>query len=354
MINIDEFLAPISENNKCGEDLKYDFVYDQIKEFRREDDSRLSQGIWQTEPKKADWQEVCRICSNMLKTKTKDLQIAMWLLESLTVVEKFRGLNQGILLVLALCENFWDEIYPAIDKENSNFTARLSPFYFFAEKIQEKIVLIPIVESMDSISENYTLSDWMTARHNLRIKNSSGLSLKQLKKSVLATSTGFFETLAADVELSIENLKKLDSFIVEKCKDESPSFREIFSCLEDIKRITLKNIVDNRSQMSERSAVNIQDSIEKDLNSKPENLQRSEVTLEQAYAAMQEIADFLEKEQPQSPVSTLIKIAAEIGRKNFQELLEINMKSGASVINTISELHRILVVASENKQLPVE
>jgi type VI secretion system protein ImpA len=351
MINIDEFLTSISKHDRCGENLKYDYIYDQIKEFRREDDSRLSQGIWQTEFKKANWQEVHRLCSDALKTKTKDLQIAMWFLESLTAVEKFRGFNQGILLILALCENFWNEIHPIIDRENNNSMARLSPFYFLTEKILEKIVLIPLVEPMDNMSENYTLSDWMTARRNLQIKNNDGLSLKQLKKSVFATPIEFFETLVTDLDLSMGNLKKLDDFVLARCGNESPSFQGIFDCLEDIKRITLKNMDDKRSQMSKRPEKIISNNPEEDSNSTAEKIEQSEVTIEQAYAAMEEIAAFLEKEQPQSPVSTLIKIASEIGRKNFQELLEINMKSGISVINTISELHNILTVTSENKRL---
>ncbi|MDR0678136.1 MAG: type VI secretion system protein TssA [Holosporaceae bacterium] len=355
MINIDEFLLPISEDNKCGENLKYDYIYDQIKEFRREDDPRLPQGIWQIEPKKANWPEVYRLCSDILKARTKDLQIAMWLLESLIVIEKFNGFNQGILLILALCENFWDEIYPTIDWKSDNLAARLSPFYFFSEKIQEKIVLIPIVESMDSLSGNYTLSDWMMARHNLQTKNNKELSLKQLNKSVLATPLEFFETLATDVESSMKNLRKLNDFILEKCKNESPSFRKIFDYLEDIKRITQKNIADKQFQISERSEKIISTNKEEDLNltseRKEQSMEQGKVSIEQAYIAMEEIAAFLEQEQPQSPVSTLIKIAGVIGRKNFQELSEINIKSGDSVINTIFELHHLLVVPPENKQL---
>ncbi|MDR1561124.1 MAG: type VI secretion system ImpA family N-terminal domain-containing protein, partial [Holosporaceae bacterium] len=142
---ISKFLVPISLDNECGEYLKYDYIYDQIKEHRREDDSRLSQGVWQIEPKKANWEEVKRICSELLITKTKDLQIAMWLLEAMTVLDGFQGLNQGILLISLLCERFWDNIYPQIDLENKSVSHRFPPFYFFADKIPERIVMIPLV-----------------------------------------------------------------------------------------------------------------------------------------------------------------------------------------------------------------
>ncbi|MDR1551549.1 MAG: type VI secretion system protein TssA [Holosporaceae bacterium] len=346
-IDIADLLLPIPGTNQCGENLKYDYIYDQIKELRREDDPRLSMGIWQIETKKADWQEVDRVCSNLLKTKTKDLQVALWLMESWIVTYKFYGLRCGLSLILALCERFWDDIYPHVDKVNNDFTARLSPFYFLAEKMQDRIVLIPIAEFTNTFSESRALADWIAARHNLRIKNFSGLSLSQLKKEILSVPSVFFQNLKKEVELVTENLKQLDNFITAKCGKYSPSFRELFSHLEDIRQITTNNI-------TEIQIVNSTPTQTKDLALEEGALDVSnmaqipivsqEFNLDKAYASMEEIAEFLEKNQPQSPAATLIKIAGAIGKKNFQELMEINMKSGASIINIISELYRVLCI----------
>ena len=65
-------------------------------------------------------------------------------------------------------------------------------------------------------------------------------------------------------------------------------------------------------------------------------------TSAEVYETLEQIADLLEKEQPQSPASTLIKIASAIGNKTFKELLEINMENGTSVMRIISELHELL------------
>jgi hypothetical protein len=243
-----------------------------------------------------------------------------------------------------------------IDWENRNFISRLSPFYFFAEKIQEKIVLLPLVNPLDSSSNNYALSDWIAARHNLKIKNTNGLSLREIRRSVLTTSLEFFQTLENEVTECIDNLKKLNNFIIEKCgHDNSPSFRGIIDCLDDIKRITSKNLEEKEKQAAAQKPPPLpqKDETEKILKedsalpTTESESQPQAPTLEQAYAAMAEIAAFLEKEQPQSPASTLIKIAAAIGKKNFQELLEINMKSGASVINTICELYRVIIAVPD-------
>ena len=75
MIQLDEFLQPIAEASPSGVDLRYDPVYDNIKEARRQDDD-LNQGAWQTERKLADYPKVINLAGTALKKKSKDLHLA--------------------------------------------------------------------------------------------------------------------------------------------------------------------------------------------------------------------------------------------------------------------------------------
>ncbi|MDR2067572.1 MAG: type VI secretion system protein TssA [Holosporaceae bacterium] len=361
MIKVEDFLLPITPDNKCGEYLRYDIVYDRIIELRREDDANLSQGIWQTEAKRANWPEVLRLCSDLLITRTKDLQIAMWLLESLTALYGFSGLNQGLLLVKSLSEMFWDGIYPPLDSVNKNAIRRASPFYFFTEKIRDRIVLIPLTNPGDGALNPYSLADWMTARRNLQIKNIRGLSLKQIGKSVAVTPLEFFETLKNEINELQDKLKSLNEFLDERCHEEMPSFHEIFSCLKDMEHIVSRSIAEKATSSSvvgpkpsEGADTAEPNAIDGDDNQQTgdggdENdgaATASYKNLEGAYETLVGIASFLEREQPQSPAATLIKIASAIGNKTFQELLEINMQNGTSVMHAISELHSILSSSS--------
>ena len=345
-MDIESLLNPISAENSCGEYLCYDHVYDELKELRREDDLRLSQGIWQTEPKRANWSELNKVGCDLLKTKTKDLQIAMWLMESWIVERQFEGFIDGLKLVKGLSEKFWDEIYPAIDWENRSYSYRLAPFFFLSDKISEKIVLIPLTTIDDALI--YSLADWMEARRNLQIKNLNGLSLKTISKQVAITSLETFKGIFDQVTESINLLTDLKNFLNEKCPQDSPSFHQLLEYLEDIRRITSKNIELKEKQQAQVQKVQVQQQSNQSNTAEaemtledPNESQQKEPTINQAYAAMDEIAEFLEKKQPQSPSSTLLRVASEIGKKSFQELLELNMQSGVSVLNTISELYRI-------------
>lgn len=356
-VNIENFLQPIpNADNKentcaCGKYLKYDYIYDQIKECRREDDPHLTQGVWLIEPKKAAWSDVEKICASALKNKTKDLQIAVWWLEAKTAMCGFLGLNQGVAVLHALCKKYWDKIWPAIG-QNGNLNARLAPFYFFAEKVSEKILAIPLTCPQDGVSSVFSLSDWITARHNLRLKSSSGISLKDFQKSAATTPIDFFNNVDNDANNVLKNLKSLEDFLNERCGSESPSFRLVYERINDIKQVNARNITERKKQLDaeedrKKNAAAEDENWEEGSNDgkekNPIDSDSKDVpTIEHAYSALNEIAAFLEKQQPQSPSSILIKIACAIGQKTFQELLDINSQNGAALIGTISELYGTL------------
>src|SRR5665811_2289460 len=106
----DDLLNPIPGSNACGENLKYAPVYDKIKEARREDDD-APQGEWQRERKTADFPLVIKLAGEALATKSKDLQLAVWLTEALLKQEGFSGFRAGLNLIQSLLETHWDGLY---------------------------------------------------------------------------------------------------------------------------------------------------------------------------------------------------------------------------------------------------
>src|SRR4051812_43072758 len=85
-------LAPISPEMPAGENLRYEELYDRIRNARREDPD-LPMGVWETDLKRADWSLVEALCTEALEQRTKDLQIAIWLLEARIVLHGFSGVR---------------------------------------------------------------------------------------------------------------------------------------------------------------------------------------------------------------------------------------------------------------------
>src|ERR1035438_1130084 len=100
-----DLLNPISAENPAGENLRYAPVYDKIKDARREDDT-APQGEWKVERKTADWALVAKLASDAIATKSKDLQLAVWLAEAMLRREGVAGLREVLDLTRGLIETF--------------------------------------------------------------------------------------------------------------------------------------------------------------------------------------------------------------------------------------------------------
>src|SRR5271169_1503907 len=110
----EDLLNPIPGENPSGASLRYDPLYDKIKEARREDDD-APQGEWAHERKLADWKQVIKLAGDALATQSKDLQLAAWLTEAALRNEGFPGLLAGLKTLQGLVENFWETLYPEIE-----------------------------------------------------------------------------------------------------------------------------------------------------------------------------------------------------------------------------------------------
>lgn len=106
--------APISPEAAAGRNIRWEPIYDQIAEARREDDG-LPAGDWGREPRVANWREVIRLCNEALSRQTKDLQVAAYLTEASTRLFGFTGLTDGLHIIRILHELFWDSMFPLPD-----------------------------------------------------------------------------------------------------------------------------------------------------------------------------------------------------------------------------------------------
>src|SRR5258707_3186110 len=131
---LDDLLHPIPGDNPSGASLRYDPLYDKIKEARRRDDN-APQGDWQRERKAADYKQVVKLAGDALGTRTKDLQLAAWLTEALLHQEGFSGLRQGLDLLRGLIENFWDTLYPEI--EDGDVELRAAPVAWVGTRLRD-------------------------------------------------------------------------------------------------------------------------------------------------------------------------------------------------------------------------
>ncbi|KQV45846.1 type VI secretion system ImpA family N-terminal domain-containing protein [Duganella sp. Root336D2] len=115
MFTTEDLLVPVSVGQPCGEDVSFDACMDAIAAARRQDDPTLEQGEWAVPLHSADWPLVANRCAELLRLRSKDLRLAVWLAEARAHTHRMRGLGDGFLLLAGLCERFWEQLHPLPD-----------------------------------------------------------------------------------------------------------------------------------------------------------------------------------------------------------------------------------------------
>src|SRR5512140_374973 len=141
-LQLSELLQPIGEDAPGGASLRYQPIYEQIKQARLEEDE-LPSGDWSRERKTADYALVARLASDALAKRSKDLQIAAWLTEALLKREGFGGLAIGLRLLASLVSDFWDHLYPELD-EDGDVECRAAPLEWVGQYLDRAARLVPL------------------------------------------------------------------------------------------------------------------------------------------------------------------------------------------------------------------
>ncbi len=237
----DNLLKPIPGENPSGTDLRYTPVYDQIKEARRAEDE-APQGEWVHDVKKADFPLVVKLSTDALANKSKDLQIAAWLTESLVKVEGFDGLKQGVQLLQDLTTTFWDTLYPQIEDGDSEL--RASPLQWVGTSIGFTLRSVPLnraghgwldyTESRKIPTEELAdTDDKVTLRRNALADGK--LPPELFDKSFAETPKAFYAGAEADLDASTKLVEALDLLCRDKFGDASPSFVDLKKTLQEVR-----------------------------------------------------------------------------------------------------------------------
>jgi len=342
LIDLDRLTAPITAERPCGEWLRYEGAYEQVRDARREDDASLPQGVWQSDLKRANWAAVEQLCSDALANKTKDLQMAGWLLEAWIQLDGFAGAARGIELMHRLCLGYWEKMYPAID---GDMTARLSPIQWVNDKLSRRLRLLRVTHpTMEGVSA-YSLADWDVALRNPRGASASeAVTLAMFEQSVHLTSYRWFQELAVDVSDTIARVRVFDNLLDEKAgklapglirfRSEATSIEQLLETMLAASQVDLPEAEESAlvhpeveviDDQQKSFATSVSSSAPVPAASGPQVFaQRAGVGIQsrvEAYRLLEEVAEYLYENDPHSPTPYLIRRAVSGGAMHFDELI---------------------------------
>ena len=313
--HLQDFLAPVSDNAPCGEDLDRsgDEEYMRIeRDIEQADESR-------------EWKKLKKDILKILAT-TKDFRLLSRFSRTLLQTEgsPIQGLVEGLYLTKEYIDKYWDCVYPPEDKEDpeEKFADRINAV---AEFGSWPSIVLPLRKKRPLLSFNgmdpYFLEDLIT------FQNGEVVADKQPPKDI-------FDALSSEEKKQVD--VALEHFIV--AQEIANNIKELLLekteiAFIDFDAYLLPNLQKGISALSELSpnadkpsprestqttnTNNTSNSISQSLKSSGSVQSRDDVI-----KLLDMICSYYETNEPSSPLPLLLKRARSIVHKDFLEVLE--------------------------------
>jgi len=331
--------------------MRFEPVFTEIRMAREEDDPTLPMRQWERPLKKADWPLIVERCTAILSRQSKDLQVAAWLLEAWTRQKGWAGVEKGLALLNELCGTLWDCVHPRID-EDGDSDARVAPLQWVNESLPLTIkVHVPLVNMGARKPPRITMAEWdrlTAAELSGDVPEPSGNSddVPVTRSEVIAKAhadkTGLHVQQLQLVRASIAHVDTLTRLLDERMGNDAPNLHTMRGVLEAAER----TIVQLQAPAAQPQPAPVEEeSMEEHeaMGQGPEegddapapiqytaggpNVRINGVrSREEAYEALEKLADFLEKTEPHSPTPYLIRRAVNWGRMPLPELMQEIMR----------------------------
>lgn len=327
---LSEYLSPISAENPTGSYLADEEVYQRIQAARVQDDSSTPRGVWDIELRSADWEAVSKGCLTTLAHQSKDLQLAIWLLEARLHTDGFGALAPCLHLITELSHQFWPDMHPCSNE--ADLEHRINLFAWINTKLILALKQVPISARVDT-EVNYSWTDWELALRNTQLKQAhpetkfdpKDLDVERVSMNINQTPVTFYQSLYADLELALLAADRLVYLLDAKLAGESPSMADFIGTLEKIAGLAYQQLEQRGSHLrpiEDTSADGLQNEDSMQIHSSVTEATQSLQSRQDAYHALRSIADYLVQDDPHSPAPYLIYKAIDWGQMNTSQLYQ--------------------------------
>jgi len=347
-LSFDALLAPIDGALPAGASLRNDAVYKEIRQARRQDDASLPMGAWEHELKRADWDGLTRITAQTLAHRSKDLQLAAWLLEAQLHLCGFVGIAASAALLQGMCERYWDDMHPL--PSDGNHDHRANVFRWINEKLLT--VLRQIVLTQSGGEREFNWGDWEQIQRNEQLRSTvggrnpppEGVDGTEITRAMTATPVSFYVALFYTLSDAMEALGLLGEVLDQRFAGDAPGLSAFSGVLMQVKALAGAELhkrgirptpqvgsMNSCDAVPEVMPVHPKASATPDVVSLASRRDRPGAALTEdpaesgrarAYAQLAEAAETLLRLEPHSPVPYVIRKAVEWGALDTVQLYQ--------------------------------
>jgi type VI secretion system protein ImpA len=335
MPDIAPLLQPIGEAQPSGPNLRLhagDLTFGQLEELRRESDPVLDPG---GEAKSADWRGVVKLCDKALREKTKDLELAAAYTQGLLYTEGWPGLQAGLQLLTGLVEQFWETVHPGWDEGEIIPAIRARPLSWLGSG-QDFLLAAKRVPLTAPIGDEPR--SWFDYEQSRRVDEAAAkanraafqelieaglITGEQWRSSLAGTPLDRLDTAIADLGACRAALQGLQAVCEDRYGEDAPYLLDLRNLLDDAHDYLVKykaGQIDADGPEAGVGAAATVDTAAPGAGGGPAAAAGPIKSRDEAFRRLREVADFLRRTEPHSPVSALLERAVRWGNMTFEDL----------------------------------
>jgi len=353
-----QLLEPIPGDDICGADMSFSGAFDEIREARRQDDSSLAQGDWETDLKIAQWPRVKELAEDILSRQSKDMQVAAWYTEAMTRLKGFEGLATGLQVMDGLVNDFWEFCYPSYDPDD--LEERAGKIEWLNKQMPLVIREIPLT---DRASGGYSWLKWEESRaiDNLGLKDLAArekavatgkLSGDLFDKAVQTSGRGYYEALHARIKDAVIAAASLERRVDERFGSDAPSLKDTRQALQSCDELIGKLLTRLGGNVPNADLPLINGDEARNGSGPTASAPAAArmavgliVNRSDAIQALREVAGYFRHNEPHSPVALLAERAANWAEMPLDQWLAAVIKDQS----TLGQLRELLDIPEKNK-----
>lgn len=377
VIDIDELVAPISDDSPQGADIRADRSptsdYYTIKDTRNS--ARAAERSAMFDDSDVDlitpWKTVISTGARILTSGSKDLEVAAWYTEGLIRIYGIPGLRDGIKLTRRLIETHWEGLFPEPDEDG--LETKVAPLTGLNGDGGDGTLLTPIRNAAITVEGDYgAFSFWQfqQARDADRIEDADakaerhdalGFSLEIIGNTVTVSDNKWCLDMVATIEECIEDFKSYNTLLREHCKHDAPPYTNINTLLDEVLR-TARFIYKDKLeaaaavvQQEQQEDTAISESAAAGETGAPQMVQVTQQVIagpiasrEDALKQLEEVAKYFRTYEPHTPLAPGLERLINWGRMTVAELM-LELLPDAQSRGLYSQLTGVMLDGSDTQ-----
>jgi len=343
--DIQNLLTPIEGDNPCGIDLRETSSsdYQTLKDARRTIASLVRARKFDNDSDgeiNSHWETIYNLAPEVIKTQSKDLEVAAWYAESSLKLHGYTGLRTSFSLNEGLVEHFFDAIYPLPDEDG--IETRVYPLIGLNGEDGSGTLILPLKNTplSEDFDSPFTFNLYSRCIEADKITDTEakqqrldeiGITIQEINHQVSASSTAYYQSLIEDLEACLTHFNNMTNLLDTKCglADSPPSSaikKTLEAILDAVKSLAKAKLTASleTTDTTEQPGKNTENSA---TNTPIKPALQSSVSVgainsrEDALNQLLLVANYFRQTEPHSPLCGALERVVEWGNMSLQDLM---------------------------------